>query len=64
MRGIEYKDSLRMRSVQDPVIPVVAELIRANPGTVSLGQGVVNFAPPPAVYEKIEIFQENLQHKI
>lgn len=59
MRGIEYKDSLRMRSVQDPVIPVVAELIRANPGTVSLGQGVVNFAPPPAVYEKIEIFQEN-----
>src|SRR5207245_9734038 len=31
---------LRMQAVQTPVIPVVAELIRNSPGTISLGQGV------------------------
>ena len=39
----------RMLAVQDPVIPIVAELTRANPGTISLGQGMVNYAPPPEV---------------
>ena len=33
-------NSFRMQSVQSPIIPVVGELIRANPGTISLGQGV------------------------
>jgi aspartate/methionine/tyrosine aminotransferase len=36
-----------MRAVQPPVIPIVAELIARNPGTISLGQGVVHYGPPP-----------------
>lgn len=41
-------ESRRLQAVQTPIIPVVADLIRANPGTISLGQGVVNYGPPPA----------------
>jgi len=32
--------------VRSPVIPVIADLIRAHPGTISLGQGVVGYGPP------------------
>jgi aspartate/methionine/tyrosine aminotransferase len=39
-------EARRLKSVQSPVIPVIADLIRAHPGTVSLGQGVVGYAPP------------------
>ena len=46
-------DSLRMQSVQTPIIPVVGELIRANPGTISLGQGVAYYGPPPEAAEAI-----------
>jgi len=38
--------SSRMDQVQTPIIPVVADLIRQNPGTLSLGQGVVHYGPP------------------
>ncbi len=37
----------RMQAVQSPLIPIVGELIRNNPGTISLGQGVVYYDPPP-----------------
>ena len=47
----------RMRAVQDPVIPIVGELVRDNPGTISLGQGVVYYPPPDAVYEGIAEFR-------
>ena len=40
-------DSNRMRAMQSPIIPHVATLIRDNPGTISLGQGVVHYPPPP-----------------
>ena len=33
-------ETLRMRAVQSPVIPVVEALIRDHPGAISLGQGV------------------------
>jgi aspartate/methionine/tyrosine aminotransferase len=36
-----------MQAVQSPLIPIVGELIRTNPGTISLGQGVVYYDPPP-----------------
>lgn len=48
--------SSRISAVQTPIIPVVAELIEANPGTISLGQGVVNYRPPPQAMEAIERF--------
>ena len=46
----------RMEQVQTPVIPVVGELIRTNPGTISLGQGVVHYGPPPQAFAQIEAF--------
>src|SRR5262245_54185650 len=60
------RDSFRMTSVQSPVIPVVAELIRQNPGTISLGQGVVNYGPPPEAAAQIQRFladPENHKYK-
>ncbi len=39
--------SSRMQSVQSPIIPIVGDLIRQTPGTISLGQGVVYYGPPP-----------------
>ena len=41
----------RMDAVQAPIIPVVGELIRGYPGTISLGQGMVSWGPPPAAVD-------------
>ena len=51
------RESRRMREVQTPIIPVIAELIRATPGTVSLGQGVAYYGPPPEALETVQQFQ-------
>lgn len=48
--------SLRMQAVQQPIIPVVGEWIRRHPGTISLGQGVVHYGPPPEAIEAIKPF--------
>ena len=40
-------ESRRLAAVQTPVIPVVSRWIAETPGTISLGQGVVSYAPPP-----------------
>jgi aspartate/methionine/tyrosine aminotransferase len=50
------RESLRLQAVQAPIIPVVADWIRARPGTISLGQGVVNYGPPPAAMDQIAPF--------
>ena len=50
------RQTLRMQSVQTPIIPVVGELIRENPGVISLGQGVVNYGPPPEALKQINTF--------
>ena len=50
------RESMRMSLVQTPVIPVVGRLIRDNPGTISLGQGVVHYPPPPQAMEAIAGF--------
>jgi aspartate/methionine/tyrosine aminotransferase len=55
-----------MQAVQSPIIPVVGELIRQNPGTISLGQGVVSYGPPPEAAERIAGFladPENHKYK-
>src|SRR5213596_1033194 len=57
---------LRMQAVQTPIIPVVAELIRSCPGTISLGQGVVSYAPPLEATEELKRFffdPENHKYK-
>jgi len=51
------QQALRMAAVQAPIIPVVGELIRQNPGTISLGQGVVFYEPPPAAFEQLAQFR-------
>ncbi len=48
--------SHRLQAVQTPIIPAIADLIRAHPGTISLGQGVVNYGPPPAAAAEIARF--------
>ena len=51
------RESRRMREVQAPIIPMIGELIRAHPGTVSLGQGVAYYGPPPEALEAVQQFQ-------
>ncbi len=51
-------NSLRIQSVQTPIIPIVAEWTRGNPGTISLGQGVVSYGPPPSALDKIKHFPD------
>ncbi len=46
----------RMQAVQSPIIPVVGELIQSSPGTISLGQGVVSYNPPPEAIELLPQF--------
>jgi aspartate/methionine/tyrosine aminotransferase len=40
-----------MDAVQTPIIPTIGALVRATPGTISLGQGVVHYPPPPAAID-------------
>ena len=47
-----------------PIIPWVGDLIRRTPGTISLGQGVVDYAPPAAAHEALIRFcAEPARHK-
>lgn len=48
----------RMDRVQLPLIPVIGELIAQHPGTISLGQGVVNYPPPEQASTAIKSFWE------
>ena len=48
------KNSLRMDAVQNPIIPFIGELTRNNPGTISFGQGVAFYGPPPQAFEKVQ----------
>jgi aspartate/methionine/tyrosine aminotransferase len=36
-----------MDAIQAPIVAVIGDLIRQVPGTISLGQGVVHYGPPP-----------------
>ncbi|HTV34503.1 MAG TPA: pyridoxal phosphate-dependent aminotransferase [Methylocella sp.] len=57
-------ESHRLQLVQTPIIPAIADLIRKHPGTISLGQGVVNYGPPPAAVAEITRFlADPINHK-
>lgn len=59
---MKYKLS-RMNAVQSPIIPVVGELIKNSPGTISLGQGVVYYGPPPEAIEILpKFFKDSTNH--
>ncbi|MBT5228572.1 MAG: pyridoxal phosphate-dependent aminotransferase [Proteobacteria bacterium] len=51
--------SRRMASVQQPIIPVIGDFILANPGTISLGQGIVHYPPPVDVEGCIRMFWDD-----
>lgn len=58
------REIARMQAVQSPIIPVIGELISQSPGTISLGQGVVSYSPPPEAIEQISQFlQDGENHK-
>ena len=40
-----------MDAIQAPIIAVIGDVIRQNPGTISLGQGVVHYGPPQAALD-------------
>jgi aspartate/methionine/tyrosine aminotransferase len=52
----------RMAAVQAPAIPLVADLIKENPGTISLGQGVVGYGPPQQAIDRIRDFLADPQN--
>ena len=59
-----HEQSARLAAVQPPVIPIVAEWIRAHPGTISLGQGVVYYGPPvQAEHKVVEFLADPENHK-
>jgi aspartate/methionine/tyrosine aminotransferase len=53
----------RMESVQSPIIPIVGKLLRDHPGTISLGQGVVHYGPPPQAIDHVSRFLERPKNK-
>jgi len=42
-----------MDAVQAPIVPVIGDIIRQVPGTISLGQGVVHYGPPQAALDAV-----------
>lgn len=57
-------ESRRLQAVQSPIIPVIADLIRSCPGTISLGQGVVGYGPPAEARAAVErFFADPANHK-
>jgi aspartate/methionine/tyrosine aminotransferase len=46
----------RIGDVQAPIIPIIGDLIRRTPGTISLGQGIVAYGPPPQALAVLQSF--------
>lgn len=51
-----HQQSRRLAAVQPPVIPIVGRWTAETPGTISLGQGIVSYGPPPEVQEAVRRF--------
>jgi len=62
--GDRFKQAERTRKIQPPVIPIVAKWVEDNPGTISLGQGVVGWGPPEEAYvEMADVSRNPENHK-
>ena len=46
----------RITDIQPPIIPILGELIRSTPGTISLGQGIVSYGPPAEAMATLATF--------
>ncbi len=51
---IKKTQSDRVHVVQTPIIPTITQLAREHSGTISLGQGVAYYGPPPQAYDEIQ----------
>ncbi|MGH9310268.1 MAG: pyridoxal phosphate-dependent aminotransferase [Vicinamibacterales bacterium] len=51
-----HRQSRRLEAVQPPVIPIVGRWIAETPDTISLGQGIVSYGPPPEVMDAVRAF--------
>jgi aspartate/methionine/tyrosine aminotransferase len=51
-----------MLSVQAPIIPIIGNLIRETPDTISLGQGVVYYPPPLSAMEKLLVLHKSVEN--
>jgi aspartate/methionine/tyrosine aminotransferase len=58
--GGVHRQSRRLAAVQPPVIPIVGRWIAETPGTISLGQGIVSYGPPPEVVDAARSFGASL----
>ena len=58
------RESQRMTIVEDAVIPQVNALVRKHRGTISLGQGVVYYPPPPNITGAIEKMMSDKAHHV
>ena len=54
--------SMRLRSVQAAIIPLVDQLIRQCPDTISFGQGVVHYGPPDQAQKRLQDFWSDAAH--
>jgi aspartate/methionine/tyrosine aminotransferase len=55
-----HRQSRRVAAVQAPVIPIVGRWTAETRGTISLGQGVVSYEPPPEAVEAARRFGRQL----
>jgi aspartate/methionine/tyrosine aminotransferase len=55
-----FLESRRLATVQTPVIPIVGRWTAETPGTVSLGQGIVSYGPPPEAMESLKTFPTSI----
>ena len=58
---LAHSQSRRLAAVQAPVIPIVGRWTAETPGTISLGQGVVSYQPPPQAIAAARAFGDTLQ---
>lgn len=55
-----FDQSRRLAAVQTPVIPIVSRWIAETPGTISLGQGIVSYGPPPEAMASLATFPASI----
>jgi aspartate/methionine/tyrosine aminotransferase len=53
--------AVRMERVDAPIIPTITALAQANPGTISLGQGVVSYGPPQEAVARLPALMADVQ---
>lgn len=68
MTNASQHSSQRMKAVQAPIIPIVGQWVRETPGTISLGQGIVYYGPPPQIHDTLQQFghkiEDHLYHAV